>query len=450
MSQQSASIEAVPCHVSLVEFSSSRFDRPGTFNFAELHPELRLMIYKFVFGAGYSSIENFISAHLGRIQRKEHDPRTQIAPSATRTSPGILTVCKWIYEEAITVLNRHTLYFHHGLLDLKLHPLIHSTTLRNIRHLVVTDDGHNVMDKVISCSFNGHKRLVVGLGNALMQYGHQLETLELHFTDTGLKFHLDNCWNAKNGCDIRPWMTAVYNTWKVVRGIRSVKIYGWMPDHMKTSLINLMQSSYHRLDRLPFTILRQILNHSCALSSVSDAINAANSEAVVPRTSTPNIFLISRLSSYNFAQFVREPPFVLDFRHPPRAGFDQIHNYISEQALRTLPSLRIHIRHRNWMGILQTIATDLSAGHSLKKFELIFEDDRPLPGRPNLPGFVKVYPDWRLEFYLNPLKSIKKVPNVHFGGDLARVIHGAYLRDLYKDMTGRESPIRRPRLQVLT
>ncbi|PNS17644.1 hypothetical protein CAC42_3039 [Sphaceloma murrayae] len=444
MTSEAGSSESSPPHVSLVEFPSSPYRYTGTFRFLGLPLELRIIIYEIVFGVGYASVNNFIAAYVALIKAGSHNPRTDSPPSVPRTHPTILVVCKQVYEEAIGVLRQQTVHFHHGILDLSLRQLLTFDTLRNIRHLTITLSGHDILDKAIPNSFVGHRRLVNSLVDVLIRPGHKLQSLELHFDSVGLKWHLEHCWTANNGCDMRRWLESIYGSWKLLRNIPSVKIHGWLPENMKADLIRVMQSNYSPIDRLPIAVRARIFDYAASLSSVSRAINAGNSpQHTTPALGVPNILLINHRISREAVDLVRDKPLVLDFVNPPRGRRDYLHLYITNGTLRSIPHIKIHIRHRAWLPILHTICAALTSGHSVKTFELTFTDDTSLPASRRSAGLVKVYPDWRLEWYLSPLKTVRGVDKVFFGGDLALIAHGRVLRTTYEDMTGRPGPLTR-------
>ncbi|KAF4551157.1 Hypothetical protein D9617_14g076130 [Elsinoe fawcettii] len=422
-------------HVSLDEFA------PGgsqTFNFTGLPIEIRFMIFDFVFLNAYSGINTIVAEGVHRILSRPHPQAIVAAPVANRVVPGILLVSHHTYQEAIRSLRSRTLTFEHGLMHFRLRDLLRWTTFRNIRHIVITDIGHDILASGLTSSFSGHRRLFQSLAVFLNAPGHCLEYLEIDFSHAGLKHHLNNCWEARTPCDMRRWMESVYTALGHIRGVRQVKITGYIHDDMKIHLTKLIQSPPSALARLPQGTRYRIFSYVVRrFETVSTAMNIASRTGCLPKLSTPNLLLVERSITGIYLSALRREPLVLELFHAPLPGRDRLSSFISDWTLRSMTSIHIIIYHRSWLPILAEIATTLSSGHSLINFELAFYDNYELPCGIHSTSLRFLYPDWDLADLLRPLETLTDVGEVRFSGDLGLVKHSRILRWLYVSMTGR-------------
>ncbi|KAF2156587.1 hypothetical protein K461DRAFT_263624 [Myriangium duriaei CBS 260.36] len=413
------------------------------FRFLALPAELRVMVYSFVFATGYSAVDNCVASHISSLTTTTTNgvQREPLFPRKSKRS--LLLVCRQIYREAKPILAQHPLTLHHGLLNIPLSDLISEDTFRNINSIILKDDGHNILDRRLPLSFIGHQRMATELAGWLEDCGHTVQKLELHFTSPQLKWHLDHCRGRNNGCDMRRWLTGVFDAWKRVRGIRHVCIFGWLPDDMKKDLLRLMQSDHSPFACLPDEVVRRIGAYVADLNDVSRVINRANHRrnigvAFHPVKTTPSIFLVNRQLTEQLIVNSATREFELNLIYPPKSAAwpESITKFLGQDTLRTLTSLTIHLRHRAWLPLLFDIAHILGNGHRLVSFHLHLDDDHRLPATPTPSGLLRCYPDWALERSLYRLMLISNVGEVTFGGDLADPIARWFTEGLRRRMEG--------------
>ncbi|GAM89037.1 hypothetical protein ANO11243_070710 [Dothideomycetidae sp. 11243] len=396
----------------------------GVFALQALPAELRNKIYSFALAQGYSSINALVGSHVTSLECANPCVPVKL-PSLRKVTPSLLLVSRQVSAEAMYILRKHTLTLEHGLMKFRLRELITKDTFRNISSLVISDCGHDVLDKRFAHSFRGHQQMAFEVAAWLERPGHALQTLELQFTSSQLQWHLEHCWDRANGCDMRNWLNSVVKAWRKVRGVREVKISGWLPNDMKTDLTRVMQSNFSCFALLPPKVLGLIGFYSLNLDSVSRSINKANtpgSESRFPPVkTTPSILLIDS-HIYEALRFrsIYTQPFELDLLHPPRNQYwsESICQYISLSSLRQIREIRIHIRHRAWLPLIFDIGHILGHRHTLRSFHFHFDDDKRTQDLPTVSGLPRRYPDWALETLLKPLALIRNVHYVSFGGDL--------------------------------
>ncbi|KAF2225963.1 hypothetical protein BDZ85DRAFT_317080 [Elsinoe ampelina] len=413
-----------------------------TFNFTGLPTEIRFLVYKLVFANAYGGVNSILEHFIDRILLAPmHSIVAQ--PTPNRVTPSVLLVCRQLYQEASSVLRRQAFYLQHGLLDFELRHLIRWTTLRNLRRIVITDVGHDILDPKLRISFAGHRRVFIALAGFLSNPGHRLEYLEINFTHKGLKKHFDDCYYTTGQCDMRRWVNTVYSCLARIHGVREVKITGYIHDHMKTRLIESMQADHSPFYRLPLDIRKRIFSFaSRSLDTISAAMNEANTNVGfhLPRLSTPNLLLIDRRTTGLYLATLRATPLIIDLDNYPRHGTCDLNQFITDATLRAITNIHLILRHRQWLFILSQLSQTLYRGHSLHTLTLTFHDNRSLPCGRSSTGFPLFYPDPTLHALLLPLGMIRGVGEVVFQGDLAYARTGPVLGRIYADMTGRPAP----------
>lgn len=329
--------------------STARKQR-STFPFLDLPGELRNIIYAYYFARGYDSVNDCFDRRRDRITRRSG--ARLIRPNVV--TPTILLVCKDMYYEAVAILRQKTLTFCHGLYSLdSLDSLVGQLTLKCVTSLVVTDIGHRPLDKAwLRHSFDGHRRLVLGLASIYSNPGHRLKQVELQFLDEGLHAHVLGCWDRSTGCDMRQWVIQVFLAWRAVRGVQKVTVLGWMPDGLAHELVRLMQSNFNPILTLPLGLRQEIYT----LATLSDNDNDV-AEQPTSRLYTPSVLLMDQRTSKEARAVLADVPLSLDFRIPGTSN-TSILDFTTVETLQNLKRLNICIRH--WK-FVSTVVPDLMA-----------------------------------------------------------------------------------------
>lgn len=398
---------------------------PGTFHFLTLPAELRNAIYRLVLDQfDYKTVpryfHNWIEYLLLLGPRKDTTPEEAYRmPPVTLGTPAILLVCKSIYREASGILRSTPLEIAHSLYSLHLSDVMPERTLRNLTHIVLSDVGHDVIRDRSPHAFKGFRRIADGLADMLHRPGHAVNKVEIILHDITTASHIRNCWANPGRCDIHKWTMGIYNSLKCIRGIRDVKIEGWLPGHLREDLLRLMPSKANPILALPYHLRKKIYTLAADLNHISNWIDLCHNHPTFriparPTKTTPTMLLVDRVTSAEAVCAMKHNPLVIRCTEAPRFGYERLSHYFNLTMVRRIHHLRLVVKHRYWLTEFVPLFHYMGETHRLHSFHLDFVDccqeaEKRLVGQ---------YPTFRIVRDLEPLYRLRRISRVRITGSL--------------------------------
>lgn len=352
----------------------------------------------------YSSADNFFGYALD--QPKTISPRMR--------TPTILLLNKQIYQEVIGFFKTATLPFTHGLIHRNLLEVLPLPVFANVTRITLSDTGHKVLDSRYPFAFEGHRKLSIQLGKILSDPNHNVKELELEFTDAGLEPHVKKCWNFPDDCDMRKWIEDVYEAWRTVRGIKSVKISGWFPPHLAEQLISMIQSKANPILRLPRAVRETIYRYA------TDRDNAIDNGALSmyrhhilkhehPYTSvvgTPNVLLMDYTTSREVSEYLETTWTNIICRDSRDLGETDIGFYFGTGFLQNVRYLNVIVPDEYCVDMFHSLCNVLMEEHSLLILNFCLESFGNTARSRSMP----------IERLLEPLMSLFDIRRVTISG----------------------------------
>ncbi|KAK3708543.1 hypothetical protein LTR37_011438 [Vermiconidia calcicola] len=416
-----------------------------TFHFLDLPPELRNIVYELCID--FSSVERYFNKRYAHVKTcvKFGANASNVPHGPVKTTPPvILLVCRQMYAEAVYMLSKKSVSFHHGLLGLKdikevvsipvrkklgsIDEVISIPVLQKLGSITITTKGHSIFRRnVVSCSWKGHMDLIKTLTNILSK-GHALKKLSINFDDPDLVEHMTVCWHSVIKCDFRDQLTEAFNDLRSIRGVGCVTITG-IPPSFALDLKTRMESKPTSFMNLPRELRDQIYKECTDYSDISIQLARTMREWTnrqqsppYPSKTTPTVLLLNKQISREATNILNRKPLKIiypgDVNINKATEVPNLLRFISCNTLQKVQHLSIKIESWEWIYSLDRVLPIFAAKNELKSLHLFFKDSLK---KDFMNSQTKTYPDKALHTSLLALASIQDVKTVTIEGDLPDV-----------------------------
>ena len=374
-------------------------------------------------------IEKYFDRYYKKL--KHSHPGSRITPPRLKCkTPTVLLLNRQFFAEAVSLLSKKAVSFHHGLLGLPyVYEVVSEQVLQKLSSITITTKGHPILKKNIkSESWYGYMDLIADL-SIILAKDHKLKTLTIDFEDKALERHTTLCWDGSNKCDFRDHMKEAFNSLRSIRGVGCVTLTG-IPSPLTLELKARMESKPKSFLDLPGEIRNQIyddcadwLDASTQLARTMKAWTDHNKPIPYPTKTTPTVLLLNKQIYDEAISVIHSKPlnlvFPSDNMMQKQTDTPLICRFISEETLLKVKHLSIRLEEWEWMYSMQElIPVFFDEKHSLETLHIYFYDRLK---NDFLGVHPKKYPDGTLHDCLQGLSGIRGVRNVSFGGDLPDV-----------------------------
>lgn len=433
-----------------------------TFPLLDLPPELRNMIYELCLTT--KGIKTHFKRYYAKIRTKQAKGEAK-EYNCRKKTPAILLVNRQIFNEAVGMIEKLRISFHHGLFAHdSITRVVSESVLQRVSLIILTFKGHKVLQSnILGESWHGQMRLIRDLGDILTK-DHKLKTLTIDITDPEMTIHTQSCWYSPSAkCDFRDHLMDAFEHLQGVRGVGCVTLKGF-PEKVAIDLKASMEKKKIGFFGLPGEIRNIIYGYCVDLSIVNKQFNKyttararwyqkavevrnPNPDPVEPTLGTPSILLVNKRITNEVLYIIRNQALSITFpgdrtiQHQPQ--IPRLLSFITPTTVQHLSHISLRLETWEWVYGLEALFSALTQKHSLKSFHFYLKDCLK---QKFLHGMHTEYPDGRLHGGLKLLRSIRGIKDVKIEGDLPEV-HAGPLRET---MMGEVRAKKVPKLMAMT
>lgn len=411
----------------------------NTFPFLKLPAELRNIIYSLCLDS--SAAQKIIGRYYQDLRDTTNIKDVQ-APLIWSKCPTIFLLNRQVYAEASFFIQKCSLTFDHGLLDLlTLTDFMPKSLVRNVTSITIDDSGHALFqDNILAASWMGYITLIEQLAEVL-RLSHKLSNLTISLTNDELVPHVTTCWAATYACGFRDSLRRACDALRCIRNVGNVTLVGF-PQPLAAELKARMESAPVSFLDLPRELRDMIYADALDWSDISQQLARTLAEWTdkakkppFPQRTTPTILLLNRQVTSEALPVLHAKPltvlFPRDHSLQKQQQMPNILHLISRATLRHVSHLNLRLESWEWIHSLDHVLPLFAAttqhpsyptnnggryhSNSLTSVQLHFEDN--LKAR-FLSAANQQYPDNTLHTSLSHLANIRGLAQVTFSGDL--------------------------------